>query len=285
MERLCVEAGNTPLHAEESQQWEGVADWFSTLWRNTGSFLSCRHIMMTHRARVASPWQARARAGDPPQPAHTRTHTHSEWSCGCNTRAPSATNRHITDRGWGALTHSSGLSSQGSTVHGPRCYLHTGRVVIKQRGGGGSGPCAEPWHRHMLNSTYMWYSSIASTNCPHESKSVAFLKLQSHFCTVLLTSDMLAGAGVLCSQGSIAEEEAPPRGGGGGRGVVRQVGLLLQLRRLTHTQTHTDTHSGDTPTKPFLSDPPGHRGSPAWNSGVRAIRDAGSPGWIEAVCL
>lgn len=46
---------------------------------------------------------------------------------------------------------------------------------------------------HMLNATYIWYSSIASTNCPHESKSVAFLKLACHFCTVLWTSDILAG--------------------------------------------------------------------------------------------
>lgn len=48
-------------------------------------------------------------------------------------------------------------------------------------------------HAYMLNATYIWYSSIASTNCPHESKSVPFLKLACHFCTVLLTSDMLAG--------------------------------------------------------------------------------------------
>lgn len=46
---------------------------------------------------------------------------------------------------------------------------------------------------HILNATYIWYSSIASTNCPHESKSVPFLKLACHFCMVLLTSDMLAG--------------------------------------------------------------------------------------------
>lgn len=46
---------------------------------------------------------------------------------------------------------------------------------------------------HILNATYIWYSSIASTNCPQESKSVPFLKLACHFCMVLLTSDMLAG--------------------------------------------------------------------------------------------
>lgn len=34
---------------------------------------------------------------------------------------------------------------------------------------------------HMLIATYIWYSSIASTNCPHESKSVPFLKLACHF--------------------------------------------------------------------------------------------------------
>ena len=38
--------------------------------------------------------------------------------------------------------------------------------------------------------TYIWYSSIASTNCPHESKSVPLLKLACHFWIVLLTSDI-----------------------------------------------------------------------------------------------
>lgn len=43
------------------------------------------------------------------------------------------------------------------------------------------------------HATYIRYSSTASTNCPHESKSAAFLKLACHFWTDLLTSDMLAG--------------------------------------------------------------------------------------------
>lgn len=59
------------------------------------------------------------------------------------------------------------------------------------RGAQGRASCVE--RIHMLNATYIWYSSIASTNCPHESKSVPFLKLACHFWTVLLTSDMLAG--------------------------------------------------------------------------------------------
>lgn len=55
---------------------------------------------------------------------------------------------------------------------------------------------------HMLIvATYIWYSSIASTNCPHESKSVPFLKLACHFWIVLLTSDIFTGR----SQVSIAD--------------------------------------------------------------------------------
>lgn len=74
-----------------------------------------------------------------------------------------------------------------------------GRNTLPPRGGGGVLGWLKPAvkrsnaHAHMLNATYIWYSSIASTNCPHESKSVPFLKLACHFWMVLLTSDMLAG--------------------------------------------------------------------------------------------
>ena len=43
------------------------------------------------------------------------------------------------------------------------------------------------------DATYIWYSSMASTNCPQESKSVPFVKLACHFWIVLLTSDMFTG--------------------------------------------------------------------------------------------
>lgn len=60
------------------------------------------------------------------------------------------------------LLHSEGLAGDEETRM-PR---------EKQRCGG---------RTHMLNATYIWYSSIASTNCPHESKSVPFSKLACHF--------------------------------------------------------------------------------------------------------
>lgn len=72
-------------------------------------------------------------------------------------------------------------------------------------------------HRtHMLNATYIWYSSIASTNCPHESKSVPFLKLACHFWIVLLTSDMLAGRILAALSGQHS------RGGDSSTGLQRQ---------------------------------------------------------------
>lgn len=75
----------------------------------------------------------------------------------------------------------------------------------------GGGCRRHDMHAHVLDATYIWYSSIASTNWPHESKSVPFLKLACHFWTVLWTSDMMLGpGGGGGSQGCIAE-------GGGGR--------------------------------------------------------------------
>lgn len=71
---------------------------------------------------------------------------------------------------------------------GEHCTLGGLLGWIKAAVGGEGGEI-----EHIWNATYIWYSSIASTNCPHESKSVPFLKLACHFWTVLLTSAMLAG--------------------------------------------------------------------------------------------
>lgn len=60
--------------------------------------------------------------------------------------------------------------------------------------------------------TYIWYSSIASTNCPHESKSVPFLKLACHFCRVLLTSDMLVGRVPAADSGQHSREQLSSTG-------------------------------------------------------------------------
>lgn len=110
----------------------------------------------------------------------------------------------------------------------------------------------------MLMATYIWYSSIASTNCPHESKSVPFLKLACHLCMVLLTSDILAGRIIAALSGQHS------RGGDSSTGLQRRrrrrPGFLLIQRR-----TVTPRPS------PFclltLISHPQQKGSPAWRSG------------------
>lgn len=92
---------------------------------------------------------------------------------------------------------------------------------------------------HILNAAYIWYSSIASTNCPHESKSVPFLKLACHFCMVLLTSDMLAGRILAALSGQHSRAGASP------------TGLQLWRRRLWLGQ-RGEVFSRLGQTKPFL---------------------------------
>lgn len=87
---------------------------------------------------------------------------------------------------------------------------------------------------HMLNVTYIWYSSIASTNCPQESKSVPFLKLACHFWIVLLTSDMLAGRILAALSGQHS------RGGGSSTGLQRRWQRRLQAGSLL-LRSRTDT--------------------------------------------
>lgn len=126
--------------------------------------------------------------------------------------------------------------------------------------------------------TYIWYSSIASTNCPHESKSVPFLKLACHFCTVLLTSDMLAGRIPAALSGQHS------------RGGDSSAGLELQRRQPGCVLSGGATDRPVTPRpSPFclltLISHPQQRGSPAWKLGVRAFQDAGSPEWTATGCL
>lgn len=132
-----------------------------------------------------------------------------------------------------ATDTSGGLGSCESTVHPPqiplafrtdaqRRWKRRMRNMLPWGGGGGWGG-VQGWlkpavkrsnaHAHMLNATYIWYSSIASTNCPHESKSVPFLKLACHFWMVLLTSDMLAGRILAALSGQHS------RGGGSSTGL------------------------------------------------------------------
>lgn len=143
--------------------------------------------------------------------------------------ATTATSRH----GWVGFIYCSG---SWQTAHGltsctycpPTCLpadfkdgrllkTHTEREKEAHRPGCARDEPARWTHRtHMLNATYIWYSSIASTNCPHESKSVPFLKLACHFWIVLLTSDILAGRILAALSGQHS------RGGDSSTGLQRQ---------------------------------------------------------------
>lgn len=130
---------------------------------------------------------------------------------------------------------------------------------------------------HMLNATYIWYSSIASTNCPHESKSVAFLKLACHFCIVLLTSDILAGRILATLSGQHSR-------GGDTSTRLRQSGDGVVNLVIRYPQTYSDT-----PTKPFLPAHPNFASAAERKSrlelGVRAFWYAGSHEWTATGCL
>lgn len=140
------------------------------------------------------------------QGAHARTHAQRP------TPLPLQPLPHHVMGGSGLFTVATDTSGAGKLWkhHAPHIPLAF-RTDAQRRGKGEGEMCRPGWggvgvlgwlkpavkrsnaHAHMLNATYIWYSSIASTNCPHESKSVPFLKLACHFWMVLLTSDMLAG--------------------------------------------------------------------------------------------
>lgn len=137
---------------------------------------------------------------------------------------------------------------------------------------------------HMLNATYIWYSSIASTNCPQESKSVAFLKLACHFWTVLLTSDMLAGWRLAALSGQHS------RGGGSSTGASAaavQAVTAASSARLSAVQSRTDTPVTPRPS-PFclltLISHPQETGSPARSAGCARFGTRGRSGWTATGC-
>lgn len=120
-----------------------------------------------------------------------------------------------------------------------------------------------PTYTHMLNATYIWYSSMASTNWPQESKSVAFLKLACHFWTILVTSDMVAGR----IQAALSEQHI--RWGRSSTGI--QLWLQRQQRRSRQPSSppsrgaHRPVTARPSPFWPFIPlSHPQHRGSPAW---------------------
>lgn len=119
--------------------------------------------------------------------------------------------------------------------------------------------CGERQDTHMLNATYIWYSSIASTNCPHESKSVPFLKLACHFWIVLLTSDMLAGRILAALSGQHSR---------GGDSSTRLQQQAASSARLSGVQRRTERPATPRPS-PFclltLISHPQQKGSPAWS--------------------
>lgn len=145
------------------------------------------------------------------------------------------------------LTHQ-GLGSCESTGHPPqippriqdRCATTREKAREKYVAPGGEEGGVQGWlkpavkrsnaHAHMLNATYIWYSSIASTNCPHESKSVPFLKLACHFWMVLLTSDMLAGRILAALSGQHS------RGGGSSTGLRQRGSGQRRYLLATHAR-------------------------------------------------
>lgn len=117
-------------------------------------------------------------------------------------------------------------------------------------------PQLPPQTEQTRSPTYIWYSSIASTNCPHESKSEPFLKLACHFWIVLFTSDILSGGIVRRrSQDSISEE------GGSSAGLQRRpVCQPVQSRGSRTNRWHPDQALSAWPT---LMWHPRAKGSPA----------------------
>ena len=134
--------------------------------------------------------------------------------------------------------------------------------------------CVRAERTHMLNATYIWYSSIASTNCPHESKSVPFLKLACHFWIVLLTSDMLAGRVLAALSGQHS------RGGDSSTGLRRRRRRRRQPGYLLSEGAQMDHWHPDQALSCLLTliSHPQYRGSPARSSRCACFGARGRPG-------
>lgn len=302
LHRHWWEAGNIPhcTHDTHPQQWEGVAHYFSTLLRNIGPFLHCMTHNATHTAFISGSFSMTGSGKDSLNSnwwwwwrrwrVDGSGIQHALWLPSATT----ATSRHWMGRVCllpRELTDSSGRERRQLLPvkhHAPTCWSPPGQRWIKRKKR--SMPpravllqlcvcvCVRAERIHMLNATYIWYSSIASTNCPHESKSVPFLKLACHFWIVLLTSDMLAGR-VLA-----ALSEQHSRGGDSSTGLRRRrrrrrlPGYLLS-EGAQIDQWHPDQALSACSPRVSIRNTshPQYRGSPARSSGCACFGARGRP--------
>lgn len=130
----------------------------------------------------------------------------------------------------------------------------------------------------MLNPTYIWYSSIASTNCPHESKSVPFLKLACHFWIVLLTSDIVAGRVLVALSGQHSRE------GESWTGLPAAAAAASNRLSTVHRRTDGDRWHPDQAFSVSDIASAGDRKS-RLVLGVRTFWDTGWPEWTATGCL